>query len=243
MRADSGPGRIYVVAATNGRTCASVRLTIEQRGGKLHVTSDELGLVAGRERRTGTTLSREIDFSNFLQYRGVRPGLNELTLEVDRAGAALAESVEILDDSGIERSTLGPAAVKLSLHLPDRDIRVGERFALQFELRNAGETVVPRATVQINLGRGLEALGPAQKAITWPPTAKATGEFSLRALEPGRLPLEVSAAAAGSLPVASLRVPVAAADSGVSRLWLVAGVALVLLAAALGSVVLRRRRA
>lgn len=208
LRPDATPGIINVAAATNGRFTISTIFTARKRGGRLVVTSDDLGWVEGHVRRTSTSLSQEIKFSNFLAYAGVRPGRNALTFQVTANAIPLVRSVRILRDTAIEVSPHGPADVRLALTV-DRSIRAGDTFAVNFRLRRVRGRLVDWATIQAHYPRGaLRLKGNAVRRVRWGSSRPLNGTFTFEALRPGRFPLELVARAGPGSPSARTSVHV-----------------------------------
>src|SRR5688500_6019652 len=188
-------------------------------------------------------LEQSITFENYLQFKGVRSGVNTLSLEVNRAGAAQVDLVRFYDDSGIVRSPLGPASVKLSVHLPDRDIRAGEAFRLDYSMRHSGEAPVREGIVRVLARPGLTIKGADTHQLHWRKGHDASGTFSLQAVRAGRHPVQVVASAAGSTPAAYLEVAVDESESDRAWFWRpISAASVALLVGAAVAVTLRRRK-
>lgn len=234
-----------VSADTNGRTVASIIFRVEQTSTGTRLTSDSLGLVAGQEARTTAGLTQEVDFRNYLQLRGVKPGPNVLTFRVTANALPLVRSVRVFADTGIEVTPFGPARVEINVDAPLRTIRVGERFPVRFELRLAEGRPVDRALFHVSYPRDLLRLhGEADRRLDWRSTLPLTGTVEFTAQAPGAAPVHVEVEAAGQSLAASSSVNVVpSGDAGTTPWFYIVATALGLGAlAGLGVIRVRRRR-
>jgi hypothetical protein len=216
-------GPVYVTASTNGRTCASIRFLVRRAHGRMEVISDALGLVKGREVTSGPTLTRGLRFENFLQYRGVRPGLNELELEVERTSRAKIRDVVFFRDSSLEHTRVGPASVRPSLFLPDASIHVGDAFDIRFRLIQTGGAELTKGTAAVDYNRAfLRLRGPARVPLRWRAHRIAVGAFSFEARRAGRPRAGVVFVAGGVSATAYLQVHVLRESGGFPTLTVVA---------------------
>jgi len=229
----SAAGPVYVNASTNGRTCASIRFLVLRSHGRMEVVSDALGLVNGREITRGPTLARDIRFENFLQYRGVRPGLNELELEVQRTSPARIRDVVFVRDTGLVHTRVGPAAIRPSLFLPARTIHVGDSFDLRFRLVQTAGARLTTGSAAVDYDREfLRLRGPARLALHWRADRAAVGAFSFEARRAGRPRAAVTFAAGGVSAPAYLEIHVLPSGAGFPTSTLI-GAALAALAGVL----------
>lgn len=187
VAATSGPGRIYVVAATNGRPCAMVRYTIRRVAGRLRVESAALGLIDGYQHEASERRTYEMTFRNVLQYSGVRGGANELTLKIKQYDRARFESVRVFADSGLERSALGPALLSIEPVLAREPPVAGRAFSVGFRVRNTGGRAASGGVVRIFPLDGLVVVGRSSRPLgRIAPGGEARGTFTVRALRAGR---------------------------------------------------------
>jgi hypothetical protein len=208
--ADTPEGIAYVSASTNGRAAAQIKA----RALPGAVEWSSVGLIDGRVERRTRGRRIEVDFRNYLQLSGVRPGLNTLSVRLERVGPVRVERLEVFPDSGIERTRLAPARVELRPRLPDGAVRVGDEFELGYALRNTGDRPARNVVVGIELPRGaLAVLGP--RVERFPELAgTAAGSFRLRALARGRFRIALTARSSANRPAALIDVPVGARESG-----------------------------
>ncbi len=226
-------GPVYVNASTNGRTCASIRFLVLRAHGRIEVVSDALGLVNGREITRGPTLARDIRFENFLQYRGVRPGLNELELEVQRTSRARIRDVVFVPDSSLVHTRIGPATIRPALFLPGKAIHAGDSFDLRFRLvQTAGARLTTGTAAVDYVDRFLRLHGPARLPLHWRADRAAVGAFSFEARRAGRPRAAVTFVAGGVSAPAYLEVHVLPGGTGFPT-FTVIGVALAAVAGVL----------
>jgi hypothetical protein len=221
----STDGRFYVTAATDGQTSASTRFTLERSDSGLSVVRDDLGLVRGHEVREGRALVQTVRFENYIPYRGIRPRANTLRFGLSRYEGALVRRLEVLPDSALVLTRVGPPRLRISLSLDDSHIFVGERFGLRVAAYNTGRRVGD-ATFAIEYPANAFRLdGHPQVTVLWPLRGPAETTFLLRGRRPGRLPVVVSASAALAAPEAFTRVHVLPGGGGGPSALLLAGLA------------------
>lgn len=73
-----------------------------------------LDLIRGWVDRTTTSRVIEVKASNYLPFRGVRPGGNTFMVVLRRTGALRIDGLRVLADSGLQLSRLGPARLELA---------------------------------------------------------------------------------------------------------------------------------
>jgi hypothetical protein len=235
----SGDGRIYVYGYTNGKACAQIRFDTRRTAAGLRVRSSELGLVSGARERTTSSLVHELTFRNFLLLGGVKAGTNVLTIEVAQREGARVESVRVFANSGIERSSYGPASIALEPLLETDEPQAGKSFRVGFRVRNPSRRAATNGAVRAEPGPGLTVL--SRRTVRFgavPPRGSVAGSFDLEADEPGRFELRLVAESVSGSPVARLAVQVEEASRPAWQ-WL----ALALAAAGAAAVALRRRPA
>jgi hypothetical protein len=234
LAADSRPGLVYVSAATNGRTAAQVKARARQ--GEIEWSS--VGLIDGRVEGRARGRRIDVDFRNYLQIAGVRPGVNVLTVTLERVGPIRVERLHVFADSGIERTQVAPAEIELRLGLPRGEVRVGDEFELGYRLRNAGDRPAHDVVIAVDFPRGGLALLGASQARFPQLVRTAAGSFRFRALTEGRFRVALAARSSANRPAALVEVPVSGAESGrFGYLALLAGAALL----AVGVLLLRAR--
>lgn len=238
---DSGSGRIYVGASTNDRASAQIRFDVDRAGSRVSVVSHELGFVAGSQTRAATSLTQEFHFANFLQYKGVKPGINTLSFEVEQYAQAKFRSLTVSPDSGIELSALGPSEVTMTVAVPRRNIEVGEAFELVVDLKNRRGRSPGSATVRLALPSGLTARTGASMTLRWPEGKRAIrATFRLRSSRAGRHGVGVSAVTPVTRPTTSVAIAILPSSAPGQSWWEAALLAGAVLVAAIGVAVLRR---
>jgi hypothetical protein len=242
FRPNAAPGTLEIFGRVNGETVASIVFDVENINGITLVTSDSVGLVTGHVRASGAALHREQLFENYLGYHDLAPGTNTLALGLSQDAFPLLEAVRIYADSGLELTRYPPASPRLSLHVAERTIRVGQPFHLVFEIHNDSGGRIPRATVSL-ARRGGFTITRRVAVLHWDPATRSLhGAFELRPLRAGRLPLVVDAAAALKELRAVSAVSVLPRRGGGTSTALLAGVAAAGAAAILILIGLARRQ-
>src|SRR5262249_55960689 len=138
----AGTGRAYLFASHNSYASALIEYEASTAGDGRRIVRKASSYLDGSSEETLRSNDDELRFRNYLQYKAVQPGLNQLTFAVEVHGSLEVKRVEILPDSGIEYTRLGPARLTLALHLPREPLRKGQRAILTVDVRTAGDRTV-----------------------------------------------------------------------------------------------------
>ncbi|MHB8378013.1 MAG: hypothetical protein ACYDEB_13835 [Dehalococcoidia bacterium] len=125
----------YLTAATSGRTSAQVRFA----NYPYHILRwDGVSLAAGGFQ--GYTHSGEVNlyYTNYLQRTGVTPGLNSLSLDIDRDVGMKWRDVVIEPDTSIVRIAQPPPELAITARPSARRVIIGQTFAVVYSLRSTG---------------------------------------------------------------------------------------------------------
>jgi hypothetical protein len=221
----------YVTGLTNGRAAAQIKFKASgRRSGPRRLTWSSVDLVEGRKERSTFRRTVEIRYQNYLQFAGVRPGPNTLTVRLERLGGLAVESLTVLRDSGLEVTRLAPPRLTLEPVLPHHRVRAEDEFQVRFTLSNSGDR--PARDVVVGLEqpvRGLRVRGRAVHRFA-SVRRRASRGFHLRATRPGRHRLTISAGAVNAnRPAVEIAVPVGPPSRRVEPSHLVRNVTGVLL--------------
>jgi hypothetical protein len=138
----TGPGFVWVSASTNGRTAAQIKYTLRRNRERLVVRESSLDLVNGVVVRLLRGRRSDVQFRNYLQYEGVRGGLNELRFAVSTSGEARVAALHVRPNSGIFRTLRSPYPLKVQALVPKKPVQVGDRFRVELILSNrTGEQI------------------------------------------------------------------------------------------------------
>ncbi len=208
----TGSGFVYMGGATNGRAGELVELRVRRRAARpLRIAWNSLDLIRGAA--TGTVRGRtvELDVQNYLQNKGVRPGRNVLTFDVEWFGHIKLERVRIFADSGLRVSDRSPAHLVLATSLPSDPVREGESFDIGYTLRNNGDRAAHKVGVTIEPSSpALRIVGaPRHIRRALPGGDRLSGRFRVQATRRGRFRLEVHAGAENTnSPLDEIVVPI-----------------------------------
>ena len=103
------PGECILSAATNGLTAAQIIVKTDRRAAQV----SSVGWIQGRRLSRLSAKTARIDFRNYLQTRGPRPGPNTLTVTLDVLRGRCFDSLSVLPDSGIGATTVRPDELRL----------------------------------------------------------------------------------------------------------------------------------
>jgi hypothetical protein len=208
----SGSGIVYLTASTNGRAAAMITFDVNKRGEKLKVTRSDLGLVSGNRKQASAKRVWNGAFTNYLQYKGVREGMNSLTFKFLQLGSARIDSWKIYSDTGIVRTRNGPSRIELIPSIGERRIVVGDRFRVGFRIQNTSRTPVPaggRVTLRVSTKSALAVIGSDSTRLrSISGRRSVSGSFLLEARKAGSIPITLGASSWGGSPLVRLAVQV-----------------------------------
>jgi hypothetical protein len=162
----AGTGRAYLFDSHNGYASALIEYEASISGERRTIVRKASSYIDGSSKETLRSDDDELRFRNYLQYKAVQPGLNQLTFAVEVHSSLELKKVQILPDSGIEYTPLGPARLTLALRLPRKPLRKGQRAVLAVDVRNNGDRKVSGATVSLEYARDdLRITGSATKKL------------------------------------------------------------------------------
>ncbi|PJB49531.1 MAG: hypothetical protein CO103_05175 [Chloroflexi bacterium CG_4_9_14_3_um_filter_45_9] len=98
----------YVSASTNGYCCAQVKFRVKREDDLLKIDWSTVDLINGKIDYFTSSSVADVSFKNYLQIRGVCPGLNTLTFQLEQYEGCHVESLRILNSSGIECTPIPP---------------------------------------------------------------------------------------------------------------------------------------
>jgi hypothetical protein len=148
------PGECILSAATNGMTAAQLVVKTDRRAAQV----SSVGWIQGRRLSRFGTRTARIDFRNYLQTRGTRPGLNTLTVTLEVLHGRCFDSLSVLPDSGIGATTVRPDELRLLVPRQPIVATAGRRTKLPFALRRRGGRPDGRLDVKLLLPEGFEAV-------------------------------------------------------------------------------------
>jgi hypothetical protein len=188
------------------RTFAQIIFKVSRRGGKLWISSDSLGLVAGHRIREASSRSWTLTFDSYIPYAGVKPGLNELEFGLEQTKGVRIKSLRFFVDSGIRYSPYSPARITLRARALPRRVRLGHPVRVVATMRNTGDRGIGNALLLVDYRRDeFRVRGPDSRRLRLPGKSRVRASFSLEPLRSGEFELDVEARAA--LP-SRLRSPV-----------------------------------
>ena len=211
----SEDGFCDVSASTNGSTCAQFQFEPQMTEGHPVIDWSTVDLINGEKEYTTSSLSinaSEAEFSNYLQYTGVKPGINDLTFRLEQYDGAKVENLIIYKTTAIEYSPLALPNLVMSVDVPDISVSVGDRFSIGFELRNTGDVSAANVIVQPIFPDGsLETIGDGYSFVeTLDSLHPLYGVFEFRALSEGEyiLIIDVDTSSGIERPSISIQVPI-----------------------------------
>jgi hypothetical protein len=205
------PGFVFVSGLTNGKAAALVEFQVMKRvHGVSRIRWSAVNYIRGKTEGTTTGRSIEIHFTNYLQYAGVQPGKNTFTVQLERYTATRAVSLRVFKDSGISSTPLSPAHLILALDDDVKKVRVGDRFAVRYTLRNTGDRPGQKVVITPEFRRGtIGNAGPSVRRLK-PLRGTAHGTLWFRALRTGVFPLGVFVSSGSNKPGQLVEIQVSA---------------------------------
>ena len=195
----AGSGRAYLFASHNGYASALIEYEASVSGARQSIVRKATSYIDGSSKMVVRLDEDELRFRNYLQYKAVQSGLNQLTFAVEVHGSLEVKKVEILPDSGIEYTRVGPARLTLAVRLPREPLSKGRRSVLTVEVRNMGERKAGDATVSLEYARDdLRNLGSATKKLgDLPAKARRRVSFQVIPLHRGSILIGIQAGGRG----------------------------------------------
>lgn len=192
------PGIVLVGASTNGRAAAQIRFESSRRGRRARIRWQTLDYIRGRREHETASRVVDVEYTNYLQYKGVKPGRNTFSVRYEQIGSLVPDEIQVLPDSGIILTRKAPAHVKLKVVEPPSRVTEGSRFAITYELENTGDRAAQGVVVSAFNHKGAEALIGRRRVGVLREAARGTLHF--RAISIGRLSVELSVRSSANRP-------------------------------------------
>jgi hypothetical protein len=201
---DTGRGSVYVSAGTNARAAAQIAFNVSRE----RIDWSSVGWVDGAVQRSTTARAIAVRFSNYLQYKGVVPGLNVLYFQLEQYGDVRVTSLRVIADSAIEYSPLSPGFLKLHVRLPQTRVLLRRDFAIGVRLTNTGDRALRNVVVSAASNPGAIARrGPAAyRARRLLRRQSLLRTFRFRPLRRARSLIEISARGTTNHPATLVEV-------------------------------------
>ena len=221
------PGECILSAATNVLTAAQMTVKTNRRAAQV----SSLGWIQGRRLSTLHAKTGRIDFRNYLQTHGPRPGRNTLTVTLDVVRGRCFDSLSVLPDSGIGATTARPDELRLLVPRQPIVATAGHHAALPFALRRRGGRPDGAVDVSLSLPEGFRAVD----GTVWhfPRIGRnGSGTFEFVPKSTGRYVLSLAVPRRYNQPTARVEVNVVKPRSWLTSRFLPSLLAAVLLAGA-----------
>jgi hypothetical protein len=148
------PGECILSAATNGLTAAQIIVKTDRRAAEV----SSVGWIQGRRLSRLRAKTAQVDFRNYLQTHGPRPGRNTLSVALDFVRGRCFDSLSVLPDSGIGATTVRPDELQLLVPRQPIVATAGHRAKLPFALRRRGGRPDGGLDVRLLLPDGFRAV-------------------------------------------------------------------------------------
>jgi hypothetical protein len=244
----SGPGRAYVIGLTNDHAAAQIQFRQRRphRHGTPRIAWNSLDLIRGEVKRVTSSRMIEVDFKNYVQLDGVRPGANSLEIVLERFGRLRVASLRVLPDSGIILTGRGPPDLAIRATSPSQEVLTGDTFEVRFVVRNDGGRAARDVGVAVQTPpNGISVVGASTRGLGRVGSSDGTsGGFHLRAERAGDYRLELQAVGGAQFTGTTIGVAVGGAQqsSEWGMLRIGAG-SILMLGGAIALFAARRRRA
>jgi hypothetical protein len=199
---DSGAGDVYVNAATADAVGSSVEFNVPVSG-TAPVHWNTVDFIQGYRAHSTATRTIDVRNANYIPYRGVKAGLNQMTFQLQQYGSAKVESVQVFTDSALEWTKLGPARLGLRTSITPTKVRVGDLVAVHYRLLRSSGRPGEFVTLSIAPDEHAKVIGP--RSVSYRRVAvPRRGSFNLRARSAGDAEIRLSVDSASSTPSRSL---------------------------------------
>jgi len=232
-------GDCILSAATGGATAAQIEIETRRRSSAV----SSLGWIQGRRRLVTHAASVTLDFRNYLQVRGVKPGANPLRLTLDVLGGHCLTSLRLLRGSGIATTAARPDELRFLVPTTALAATKGHQLTIPYELSRRGGWPDRGATVTLSAPRGWQVEGARSQRFQRLGDGRR-GSFRVTPTTTGASYLGLRAMRVYNEPSATIQVRVEPARSWLSTrgVSLLLSAALIVAAAALTRASLRARR-
>lgn len=210
-------GPIDLITVSTGRDgektqWAAAQIEIRQilKNGRSITDVSSVGLVDGMQHFRTSHRVVEIDFANYLQLRGVKPGTSKLTFDIEGIEKPSRIRMAVLPDTEILKTTTPPPLLRLKVQpLAGKRLTVGDDYAIAWRLANESALAARDVRVYIEDVQGdIEVLGEtgfSYKTVTSP----VKGEFRVRPRRAGQANLYLRVASAnGGQPAVAINAMV-----------------------------------
>jgi hypothetical protein len=160
-----------------------------------------------------TGRSIEVRFVNYLQFRGVRPGLNTFTIKLERSRGVDVESFEVLPDSGLILTGTGPAQLEVSLDKDRYSVNLGDEFDVGYTIWNRGDRPALAVEIAPEHPKTLSLVGRSSRRRNVL-RESMSGAFRFRAVTPGFYRAALFVTSGSNQPAVEFEVRVKPAISG-----------------------------
>jgi hypothetical protein len=221
------PGECILSAATNGLTAAQIIVKTGRRAAQV----SSVGWIHGRRLSRLSARTARVDFRNYLQTKGPRPGRNTLTVTLDVLRGRCFDSLFVLPDSGIGATTVRPDELRLLVPQQPIVATAGHRTKLPFALRRRGGRPDVGLDVRLLLPEGFRAVD--RTVWHFPRIGRVgSGTFEFVPKTTGRYVLSLAVPRRYNQPTANVQVDVVKPRSWLTTRFLPSLLAAVLLGGA-----------
>lgn len=221
------PGECILSAATNGMTAAQIIVKTGRRAAQV----SSVGWIQGRRLSRLSAKTARVDFRNYLQTQGPRPGRNTLTVTLDVLRGRCLDSLSVLPDSGIGATTVRPDELRLLVPQQPIVATAGHHTKLAFALRRRGGRPDVGLDVRLLLPEGFRAVD--RTVWHFPRIGRVgSGTFEFVPKTTGRYVLSLSVPRRYNQPTANVQVDVVKPQSWLATRFLPSLLAAVLLGGA-----------
>lgn len=241
----NGPGRAYVSGLTNDHAAAQIQFRQRRphRDGTPRIAWNSLDLIRGEVKRVTSSRRIEVNFKNYLQRDGVRPGANSLKIVMEQFGRLRVASLRVLPDSGIIVTGRGPPDLAIRATSPSQKVLTGDTFEVRFTVRNQGGRAVRDLGVAVAPPHGISVVGPSTRGLgRVGSSGRTSGRFRLRAERAGDYRLPLQAVGGAQFTGTAIDVAVARAQQSPGWGWVRIAVGSIFMLGGAGFIVAARRR-
>jgi hypothetical protein len=149
-RTGGAPEKALLTTSTDDLVTSSVAIATRHLGRRVQTSVGTTGLLGGSQRSVYDSDTVEFVHENYVRDKGVRHGGNRFTIAAVPVHGQPIVSIELLPDSNLTLSGVGPDEMRLAIPARSVTVRLGKQTTIPVELSLRGRR--PDTSVRVSVG-------------------------------------------------------------------------------------------